>query len=282
MVKYLNFLKKISNYIKNIIRIDLLSKSRSENSKYKKIVEKAILNSRVFNNFKREKNYNEILEHSTFEEGKKYIKFIQRDNPSFLNKINSFKENDLIGRPKKYYYPEIKIKISPTTLRYIKVASDLKKYFKNLNLNIIEIGCGYGGQFLIISKIFKIKSYLLIDLPIVNKLIAKYLKYNQIKYNYKIKDINEIKNNTQKDLVISNYAFSELPTKIQIFYLENIIKKSKHGYMTMNSGLKDSFFKNHLSIDKIKKILPGIKIIKEEPLTAKNNYIIIWGTAYNL
>ena len=117
-----------------------------------------------------------------------YIKCISRDNADFLKKINNLKQNDKIGEPNKYYYPNLKIKISPTTLRYIKVASDLKRIFGDLNFNIVEIGCGYGGQFLILSKIFNIKSYLLIDLPIVNLLINKYLKYYHIKQTYKIKN----------------------------------------------------------------------------------------------
>jgi hypothetical protein len=45
----------------------------------------------------------------------------------------------------------------------------------------------------------------------------------------------------------------------------------------MNSGKKNSFFKNHLTLKEIRKYLPNIKIIPEEPLTAKENYIIIWG-----
>ena len=47
--------------------------------------------------------------------------------------------------------------------------------------------------------------------------------------------------------------------------------------MTMNSGVEESACKNnHLSLDEIKKYLPKAKIIKEEPLTHKGNYILIW------
>ena len=38
-------------------------------------------------------------------------------------------------------------KISPNTLKYIKVLMDLKKHWKTLdNMEICEIGVGYGGQ----------------------------------------------------------------------------------------------------------------------------------------
>ena len=278
--KKISFFLMLKNLINNIIfrfKSDLLLKSRSDTYKYINCIKEAIKSQEKFNNFKKNNNYNLILEHSTFEEGLEYIKCISRDNSDLIKKINDLKQNDKIGNPNKYYYPNLKINISPTTLRYIKVASDLKKFFGDINLNIVEIGCGYGGQFLILSKIFNIKSYLLIDLPIVNLLINKYLKCHQIKQTYKIKNFKEIKDSNNYDLLISNYGFSELPIKIQIFYLNKIITKSKRGYLTMNSGKKNSFFKNHLTLKEIRKYLPNIKIIPEEPLTAKENYIIIWG-----
>ena len=46
--------------------------------------------------------------------------------------------------------------------------------------------------------------------------------------------------------------------------------------MTMNSGLIKSDSKNNLLLEDIKPYLPNVKIIKEEPKTAENNYIVIW------
>ena len=47
------------------------------------------------------------------------------------------------------------------------------------------------------------------------------------------KTMNEISPN-QYDLVISNYAFTELPREIQTVYYEKIISKSAKGYITYN------------------------------------------------
>ena len=48
--------------------------------------------------------------------------------------------------------------------------------------------------------------------------------------------------------------------------------------MSMNSGRPNTVFgdKNHLKVEEIKKYLPTLKIIDEEPLTFKGNYIISW------
>jgi hypothetical protein len=82
--------------------------------------------------------------------------------------------------------------------------------------------------------------------------------------------------------VISNYAFSELPYETQLIYINKVLLKSKNGYMTMNSGLDTSAFqKNHLSLKEITNLMPNIKIIPEEPLTSKGNYIIVWGNIRN-
>jgi N-acetyl-gamma-glutamylphosphate reductase len=76
-------------------------------------------------------------------------------------------------------------------------------------------------------------------------------------------------------LVISNYAFSELPRSIQDVYLKKIILNSKSGYITYNE-ISPSYFKSYKS-EELVKIIPNARIIDEKPLTNKNNCIIIWG-----
>ena len=50
----------------------------------------------------------------------------------------------------------------------------------------------------------------------------------------------------------------------------------------MNSGLDTSAFqKKHLSLKEITNLMPNIKIVPEEPLTSKGNYIIVWGNIRN-
>jgi len=257
-------------------------KSESDNGFYLQIIEKATNNHKIFENFKNHPFYTAILEHVSYSQGMEYLDYIIKNDKNLFNKIDKFLENDQIGNPKKYYYKEIDKLISPTTLRYIKVGSDIGKIFSEKIDNIVEIGCGYGGQYLILDKLINIQIYLLIDLFEVTKFIEKYLECFVLNSSYETKTINKISYDKSWDLVISNYAFSELPYETQLIYINKVLLKSKNGYMTMNSGLDTSAFqKNHLSLKEITNLMPNIKIIPEEPLTGEGNYIIVWGNIRN-
>ena len=245
---FLEILEKIHNRFlrrtkfKNFFSIKSL-RSESDNGLYSIAVQEALTNKKKFNNFKSNIFYQDILEHVNYPQGLEYLNIIKRDS-NLLNNIDKFLINDQIGNPKKYYYEELKTKISPTTLRYIKVASDIKKIFKDEITNIVEIGCGYGGQYLILDQVMKINHYILMDLHNVNKLIEKYLEHHLLNSSYETKTINQLQSNKQFDLVISNYAFSELPPQTQISYIKKILLNSKNGYLTMNSGKENSNYKN--------------------------------------
>jgi len=278
-MNYKTFLKIFSKkYYKTIDSY----RSESDNGFYLHIIEKATNDHKTFKNFKNHPFYQEILEHVSYSQGKEYLDCIIKNDKNLLDKIDEFLKNDKIGNPKKYYYKEIDKLVSPTTLRYIKVASDIKNIFSDKIDNIVEIGCGYGGQYLILDKLINIQNYLLIDLYEVTKFIEKYLECYVLNSSYETKTINKISQNNSWDLVISNYAFSELPSETQYNYIKKILLKSKNGYMTMNSGLDTSaFLKNHLSLKEITNLMPSIKIIPEKPLTHKGNYIIVWGNIKN-
>jgi len=80
-------------------------------------------------------------------------------------------------------------------------------------------------------------------------------------------------------LVISNYAFSELPLELQKIYIEKVIRKSKRGYLIMNSGMNNfsgrSDGKLHLA--ELRTLLPVFEILDEIPNTGPDNYVIVWG-----
>jgi putative sugar O-methyltransferase len=275
----LRFLKKI---IKKYYKTVDTYRSESDNGFYLNIIEKANNDFRIFQNFRSHPIFIEIYEHVSKSHGKEYLDCIIKNDKNLLDKMDKFLENDKIGNPKKYYYKEIDKLISPTTLRYVKVASDIKKIFLDKIDNIVEIGCGYGGQYLILDKLINIQNYLLVDLHEVTKFIEKYLECYILNSSYETKTINKISQKNSWDLVISNYAFSELPSETQLIYINKILLKSKNGYLTMNSGLDTSAFqKNHLSLKEITNLMPNIKIIPEEPLTCKGNYIIVWGNIRN-
>lgn len=254
------------------------NRSDSENGLYLSAVIKATSNYAAFSNFKSNPLYKDILEHVTYDQGIRYIFLIQRDSPQLLKQLDFFKKNDLLGAPECFEYPEIGL-ISPTTLRYIKVASDLLKYFgQSIGQSVVEIGVGYGGQALILDQVFDIQKYELLDLPPVLELASKYLESHILKSSYVTSTLNQKAGDQNYDAVISNYAFSELPESLQLMYIKKIILKSKRGYLTMNSGLgKSPRSNNKLTLAQLQNLLPNIEIIEEDPLTDIENYIIIWG-----
>ena len=143
---------------------------------------------------------------------------------------------------------------------------------------IVEIGAGYGGQISILNSLDlnHRNEYFVFDLPNVQILIQIYLSKMKLT---KISFLN-IKETKKKDfdLVISNYAFSELPIYLQEIYLEKVLMRSKNGYLIMNSGASNSTgrSKGKMNVEYIKKWIPHLEVLPEIPLTGPDNYLIIW------
>ena len=77
------------------------------------------------------------------------------------------------------------------------------------------------------------------------------------------------------DLVVSNYAFSELSRGVQDIYLKNVILHSQRGYITWNST--SMYNSDAYSLADLVRLIPNSHIIPEQPNTAVDNAIIIWG-----
>jgi hypothetical protein len=245
----------------------------SDNQSYSQTCINATSNYILFNNFRRDPIYNVVLEHVSKEQGKEYLKIISKD-ADILSAMDEFKLNDQYGNPRMYEYTRIGM-ISPTTLRYIKVLADLKLYFKTINnFNICEIGVGYGGQCRILNSYYKPTTYTLVDIHPALSLAQKFLDNYIINAKVTYSTMNELYSK-KYDLVISNYAFTELRRSIQDIYLHKIILNSKRGYITYNETTPDEF--KSYKANELVAIIPSAKIVKEEPLTCPKNCIIVWG-----
>lgn len=221
----------------------LSNRSESDDGRYVAFVSRAATDYQVFKNFKKNSTYRAILEHASQDEGLEYLKFVSQDSPALLAKVNAIKVNDEIGSPITYDYPPVG-RISPSTLRYLKVASDLHKYFgENIGDSIAEIGVGYGGQCLTIDQLFHFQKYTLFDLSPVLDLVTRYLECHTLNGSYQCTTLNQLAIDAKFDLVISNYAFSELPSKLQRMYIKKVLSKCKKGYLTMNSGRELRIYK---------------------------------------
>ncbi len=185
-----------------------------------------------------------------------------------------------VGNPKLLRLKGLSDKISTTGLRYLKIALDIKKITGSKIGNVVEIGCGYGGQAIILDQLLEIESYTFYDLWQVNLLIKRFIEDSNFNTKYTISTIREdsFKCRNSWDFCISNYAFSELPKAIQEIYINKILNKTKKGFMLMNSGVSGKFGNvRNYSQKELLNILVNASIHKELPLTYLNNYLLTWG-----
>jgi putative sugar O-methyltransferase len=245
-------------------------------SKYLEVCKYAVTDNWTFNNFRRHPSYQRILEHHDMKEiGQKYLDNIVATNPKILKNIKTFQANDKLGNPEvfKYDIDGVKYNVSPTTLRYISILSDIMTLHLELkSYDIVEIGVGYGGLCRLINNFALPWSYTLVDLPEVLELAKKYLAHFSMPENridfVELKDLKP----REYDLCISNYAFTEINRLYQNKYKKLIIDNSKHGYLTCNfiNG-RDSY-----SPAEVKSMKRNYTILPEIPLTAPDNFIYTW------
>ena len=197
----------------------------------------AVNSEEAFKNFKKDPRYNSVLEHVPAEQGREYAnQILQQGFESEV--LELFKENDHLGGASLVKYDEPFGFISPSTLRYIKDALDIKNFVGNNDLGkVVEIGGGYGGLCKTLSCACKFREYHLYDIEPSSNLQKKYLSNFEIDtelfYHSSIDVVENI------DLVISNYAYSELNEELQDLYYNNVISNSQRVYMILNKGQVD-------------------------------------------
>lgn len=191
-----------------------------------------------------------------------------------------FLKNDEVGGAikKEYIINKIERKANCTTLRYIRILQQILELFNNMSSvkRVVEIGGGYGGQCRILTAFCSIEEYTLIDLPEVLGLIRMYIK----QFDIEDIDINYIDGTSDfseaaYDLIISNYAFSEMQMNVQEVYLSKIISRAKKGFIIWNNLSAERL--GGYSLEEILARIPGAKTISEIPQTGTKNCIIVWG-----
>lgn len=215
-------------------------------SLYEKTIFKNLLLDKDEWYFKSDKSYTEILEHVSFESGLKYLlliedkfNFIYTNNKEFI--IDICYLNDKYGKTIKQNFKNFCC-CSPSNIRYIFHALLILEHLIKINLNnidIVEIGGGYGGLCLFLYKLstlfnITINSYSIFDLNEPMKLQKKYLEIHNIPINTISLDDENIKLN-KDSFLISNYAFSEISMSLQKLYKEKVIDPFiSHGFLTWN------------------------------------------------
>lgn len=203
----------------------------------------SICDKNDINNFKNNESVTYMLEHVNYNQGLEYLSLIILKTPFTKEDIiNYCNINDKIGGGVKYDYNFIKT--SPSNFRYIFHSYLILNHIKNLNLNnlnICEVGGGYGGLCLAIHYFankynININSYNIIDLQDVIRLQQLYINQNNNELN--VNYYNSINYGSDLNLdnlfLISNYCFSELSNDNQQKYIKVLFPKVSHGFMAWN------------------------------------------------
>lgn len=274
---YFRFRNRLRKKLRNISEFSSDSNlSDSQVSFYIDNIREILKSEDKLERFRRSYDYREILEHVNYKLGIQYLEQIKVELPeSWERTVLVNKVNDIFGNPYTFNYRKIGL-ISPTTLRYVYTAIKINKQLEiTPQDSVVEIGIGYGGQSAVMQRLFGIERITVFDLQEVQELARLYLRkigspIELIDGNLKLQD--------SWDLAISNYAFSELPRELQLWYLEHVLARAQQGYMVMNSGMTNFTGRSSgkLKIEEIKEYIPNLVIASEQPKSGPDNYVAIW------
>jgi len=244
-------------------------------AKYPSLCGSAAMDDKVFTNFRSYGVMVEALDHVSIEQGNAYIAEIIKEVSWSDDFTQAIQQIDKLGHPRKYKFATYGV-FSPTLLRYLKVYIDLKKFFGGLaNMKIAEIGIGFGGQASVINLLDKPHSYTFYDIPPVLGLAKRFIDELSLTGDYEFIDGRNPRTSEQ-DLVISNYAFSELAREVQDLYLKEVILQSPRGYITWNHLSAEHL--DGYTLGDLIRLIPNSQIVPEIPNTSYKNAIVVWGS----
>ena len=269
--------------------------SVSDNGTFPEFCYLAAKRDEVFRNFKVHPVYCQILPGRLFD----YAVYIGAEclrsfleNPDFnIENVDWEKvlKHDSIGAPEMVTYgvnhcgSTGTITCSQLTPRYIKVAADVFSMFDTQKIKVVaEIGVGYAGQCNVLMNLLPIEQYNLVDLPEVLLLAERCLTEIGLTENIRYIDGTHLYHDVPCDLLISEFAFSELVRSVQDVYLEKIILKSKAGYITWNDGIEKKVWDTDgYTLQEILSLIPGARAIQIPPKMYQGDQetcTILWGT----
>lgn len=191
----------------------------------------SLVKEEAFCNFKREPLANLSWENLSYEEGKSYFNLLQNKYPELLSLHEKCRKNDLLGNPRTFLYKKIGA-FSPSTLRYMKIAGDLKRHCGSLDgLKVLEIGGGYGGQCTVLSSCFSLQEYAIADLSSSLELKRKYLTAMHIPHTG-FYPLNALPSRSY-DLIVSDLAFGEMDRSVQKALIDKVFSRAHAAYLIL-------------------------------------------------
>lgn len=241
--------------------------------KYNAIVTRCLHDEYYYNRFKRIRDYTEIVsQHPPY--GLIYYEKICNDAPRELYlKLPEISKCDQIGNPyvDQYEHELGNLVISACNLRYVYSVIELERYFKfsKNDINIVEIGVGFGGLCFAINQWLTVNTYCLIDLENVQQLASKCLE--QLGNTNHTTEVPE-----RIDLLISEYCLSEFSDSLIDSYYNDCVIKAENIYLRFNLHEEQ---RKLAFLQKLGNDFDYI-VYDEWPITQWPNYVIV-GTRKN-
>ena len=215
------------------------------------------LGTPAMDSFKSHPDVTDMLEHVTPSLGEEYMTHLLTAPLLSAERIHAYcQKNDRIGggqkHPYPYFFPTTSpatmrggLTTSPSNLRYLFQAHLICSHLCRLQketVEIVEVGCGYGGLFLAMDMVaplysIRISCYHLIDLPESSALQQWYLsahEYNTPTRFHPASTYGDAIDSTDLFL-ISNYCFSEIAEEHQQRYRQQLFPRVSHGFMAWNN-----------------------------------------------
>lgn len=255
-------------------------------------VERILSDESEFQHFKRNQEYRFVLEHVSRNEGNGYIENIERwlraqKLSAAVLPVRELERLDALGDPLRYDFgigSDVHLTVSPTTLRYLWYAMDYTDHVRKVmpvppdRLTVAEVGAGYAGQYLVwqtlieagaLGQDVRLGRYTIFDLEPVQRLQMKYVQRARGGLDGVLQWANvSTWSPHEVDLLVSNYALSELAPRVQRLYWIRVAPWVSHGYLARNGPLVDC--------STTREVLARAVVRKEYPQTGQRNEIVVW------
>ena len=251
--------------------------SITDESNYLEAVAEALSRPEAFNSFRSNVAIRQTYDHVSYDLAKEYLSRIGMTSVRPL--VKKIRDIALYGNARTFYFRSAGLS-SPTVLRYLKIAKDLAHLFQLSKIaQIHEIGVGFGGQSMVVHRLYGLHNFVFMDLPEVNELAQRCC--GSLCPDMTVATLDgRNPPQQQPELLISNYAFSELDRATQEIYFERVVKNSRSGYMILNQLSQKHL--GGMTPRELQSRIDGSKLYPEIPESSPGNSLIVWGTEREL
>jgi len=252
--------------------------SLSDHKAYRDACVTAAADDEIFSTFRSTRGvYHDILEHVSLDLAQAYARELNLPEGA-SEQERLLLQADVVGSPLLEDVPGVGM-VSRSALRYLCVARQMREYVQIPDgTHFLEIGVGYGGQVRVLADLIPGARFTLVDLPETLALARRYLQASGVSAPVEYVAANRI-HSISADVVISNYALSELRREVQTRYIKAFIDPASSGFVIWNHISPRAF--RSLTATDFAAMVSG-RLIDERPLSYPGNQVVVWGSTKDL